>query len=66
LLMSKFACPPVGEYCRCGVVVRPIVPSEGVMLTRIFSEVLARWSHVWAQCVRGDLFISGVCFGVEK
>src|SRR6202041_3321388 len=35
LLMQKFACPPVGERCRRGVVVRPIVPGEGVTLTRI-------------------------------
>src|SRR6266403_5007553 len=29
------ACSPVGESCRRGIVVRPIVPSEGVILTWI-------------------------------
>ena|ERR1700732_212036 len=35
LLVQKFARPPVGERRRRGVVVRPIVPGEGVTLTRI-------------------------------
>src|SRR5260370_17060583 len=34
-LMQKFACSPVRERCRRGVVVPAIMPSEGVMLPRI-------------------------------
>src|SRR5258708_36781685 len=35
MLMKELACPSVGERCRRGIVVRPIMPSEGVTLTRI-------------------------------
>ena len=35
LAMEKLACPPVGERRRRRVVMRPIMPSEGVILTRI-------------------------------
>src|SRR5258708_8045209 len=35
MLMKELACPPVAERCRRGIVVRPIMPSEGVTLTRI-------------------------------
>src|ERR1700733_12929301 len=35
LLIQKFASPPVGERCRRGIVVRAIVPGEGVTLTWI-------------------------------
>ena len=41
--MQKFACPPVGERCRRGIVVRPVVPSEGVMLTRIAVDCRVRF-----------------------
>ena len=35
LPIQKFAGPPVGKRCGGGVVVCPIVPGEGVVLTRI-------------------------------
>jgi len=36
-------CPLVGERCRRGIVVRPIMPSEGVMLTRIAVDCRVRF-----------------------
>src|SRR5579862_51560 len=35
MLTEKFACPPVGERRRSGIVVRPIMPSKGVALTGV-------------------------------
>jgi len=35
LLTQKFARPPIGERCRRGIVVRPVMPRKGVTLTRI-------------------------------
>src|ERR1700693_5092094 len=43
LLMEKFACAPVGKRCRGGVVMRSIMPSEGVMLTRIAVDCRVRF-----------------------
>ena len=34
-MMEKFARAPVGKRCRGGIVMRSIMPSEGVMLTWI-------------------------------
>jgi hypothetical protein len=44
MLMQKFACPPVGERRRWGVVVRPVVPGEGVILTRIAIDGRVRFA----------------------
>jgi hypothetical protein len=35
VLIEKFACSSVRQYCRGGIVVRPIVPGKRVTLTRI-------------------------------
>jgi hypothetical protein len=35
LSLEKFVRPPVGERCRRGIVVRSIMPGEGVTLPRI-------------------------------
>src|SRR5580658_9443347 len=43
LLMQKFGCPPVGERCRGGIVVCPVMPREGMILARIAVDSRVRF-----------------------
>src|SRR4029077_6025028 len=56
LLMKKFACPPIGERCRRGIIVCAVMPREGMVLTRIAVDC-----RVWflSKC-RFDLSLRGL------